>query len=78
MTAGSPEISTTDEVVARDRAQAGGVGGIRLRSPVPGARRPVQEAGFFEESTQLSGIVRAELFALPDGQLEGRALQVSE
>ena len=36
----------------------------------------VQDAGLLEELAQLAGVVRPELLAVPDRQLEGGALQV--
>ena len=43
---------------------------------MPGAARVVQEAALLQKAAQLGGVVRAELFAVADRQLEGRALQV--
>ncbi len=65
-----------DEVVAGDRAQADGVGGVGVRGPVPGVGGVVQQAQLVEERAQLRRIVAAELLAVADGQLEGGALQV--
>ena len=38
----------------------------------------VQESGFSQEGAHLGDIVRAELFAIAHGQLEGRAFQMAQ
>ena len=65
-----------DKVVARNGAQADGVGWIAVARPVPRFRRMIYQTKIGQKLTQLSGVVRAKFLAFFHGQFKSRALQM--
>src|SRR5881397_2690235 len=64
------------KIVAGDRTQADGVGGISFMRPVITFSGEMQETGFREARAQIGQVNIAEFFAGSDGQLELGAFQV--
>ena len=68
-----------DEVIAGHRAQADSVGRIRIAGPVPATGGVLQQRGVFtQEAAQFLRVLLAEGFAVADGQLKSRALQMAD